>query len=744
MDKKVSVYICSGCDIGKNLDIEALKNIAEKEYKVPVKVYDTLCSDSKHIRDEIDIGINTVIIAACSMREKQDVFNFGKNVITERVNLREGVVWSHEKNENTQMMAEDYLRMGIASALKKDLPVPDIENISRDILVVGGGVTGITAALEIAKANYRVYLIEKDTKLGGKVRGYKEILPGKFPYKDPVNAERYIYEKVDKLEKDQRIKVFTSSEIDSISGQPGMFDVTFKNNGAVENIRVGAIVLATGWEPYDARKIDKYQYGKQQDIITNLELEKMLKDNKIKTAGGKDPKNFAFILCAGQREKENIPYCSTVCCLSSLKEALEIRKSIKDSKVYIFYKDIRTLGIYEEFYKKVQEDEGIYLTKGTVEEIRRENSSSEFSIYVKDTLLGKDIRVKADIITLATGMLSSLYGLYTVKEEYPDAGAPIYSHIQSVPVESIEALKSSGKHILNLQYRQGPELPTLRDGFPDSHYICFPYETRRTGIYAAGTVRSPMTVLNCELDAKGAALKAIQAVEEIARGEITGQTRVGDLDHLTISLQRCTQCRRCTEECPFGALNEDDKTYPLYNPLRCRACGACLGACPAQAISFKQYSVDVVSSTIKSIVVPEEEDKPRILVFACENDAYPALDMAAKNRISYSEFVRIIPVRCLGSVNTIFIADALSKGIDGILLMGCKFGEDYQCHFIRGSELASKRIENMQETFQRLALEPERLKLEQVEISDWNKVDKIINNFVEYIKSIGPNPYKGL
>ena len=190
-------------------------------------------------------------------------------------------------------------------------------------------------------------------------------------------------------------------------------------------------------------------------------------------------------------------------------------------------------------------------------------------------------------------------------------------------------------------------------------------------------------------------------------------------------------------------LDEDEKGTPQPNPLRCRRCGICFGACPEKIISFKQYSVDMVSSMIRSMSVPSEEGKLRILVFACENDAYPAIDMAAKNGLKFSPLVRIIPVRCLGSVNVVFIADAMSKGVDGVLMLGCKFGEDYQCHFIRGSELANRRMENVRETLQRLFIEPERVKIEQVEISDWQRIPEIINSFVEEIQKIGPNPYKG-
>ena len=168
--------------------------------------------------------------------------------------------------------------------------------------------------------------------------------------------------------------------------------------------------------------------------------------------------------------------------------------------------------------------------------------------------------------------------------------------------------------VLNLQYRQGPNLPTLKYAYPDSHFICFPYETRRTGIYAAGTVRRPMRVSQAVEDATGAALKAIQATRAAAEG-FAVHPRSGDMSFPEFAMQRCTQCKRCTEECPFGAINEDEKANPLPNPTRCRRCGVCMGACPERIISFKNYSVDMIGSMIKSIEVPEEdEEKPRVVV----------------------------------------------------------------------------------------------------------------------------------
>jgi quinone-modifying oxidoreductase subunit QmoB len=283
----------------------------------------------------------------------------------------------------------------------------------------------------------------------------------------------------------------------------------------------------------------------------------------------------------------------------------------------------------------------------------------------------------------------------------------------------------------------------LADGFADSHYICFPYETRRTGIYMCGPVRRPMDMAEAAEDAAGAVMKAIQVVRAAAAGSAV-HPRTGDLSFPKIALTACTKCRRCTVECPFGAIDEDEKEYPNVNPTRCRRCGTCMGACPVRTISFDNYSVEMLSSMIKAVNVPDEdEEKPRILILACENDAYPALDMAGINRQTYSAFVRIIPVRCLGSVSLLCISDALSSGYDGVMLMGCKPGDDYQCHFVKGSAIATERLSKVGETLKSMQLEPERVAQAEASIADSARLPKVIDEFVAAIDAVGPNPFKG-
>ncbi len=755
MSKTYCAYICGGCGIGEALDMEALAEVVTDEMSMECKEHACLCGSEGRALIEKDIkddGVNTVVIGACSPRVMQNEFDFGEDKITVRANLREQVVWSEvkpaegeephdEAEEFLNETGQDYMRMACTRAQKTELPEAYQleEEMNKKILVMGGGIAGLTAAKEAADAGYEVTLVEKEAKLGGKMLGWRKSFPSQSPWteleENPAEAL------VATVTGNEKITVKTATEIARVAGAPGAFRVSMKaagtktewdapekvtvdeqekmekgelenpNEGLQEYVAIdenaemhGAVVLATGWVPADVSKYEHLGHGKIKNVVTNAEFERMSKEGNV-------PANVAFVQSPGGSDHDqDFPYCNSVTSMVALKQAQYVCQDNEDGKAYILYQHMRTPGHMELFYKEAQQNDGIFMTKANVMEVS-EGEDGKLTVNVEDTLLGENITLNVDMVVLAAGM------------------EPTTLH----------------DHTINLAYRQGPAFSDLElfDGYADSHFICFPYETRRTGVYTCGGVRKAETMDETVDDATGAALKAIQCLESTDRG-VSVHPRSGDATYPEFFMQRCTQCKRCTEECPFGALDDDEKGTPLPNPTRCRRCGTCMGACPERIIGFKDYNIDLIGSMIKSVEVPEDDDdRLRILVLVCENDAYPALDMAGMKKNGINHMLRFIPVRCLGSVNMAWIRDAMSAGMDGAMLLGCTYGDDYQCHFVKGSEIANKRMENIGDTLSTLGLESERVVAEQVAITDYDKIPQLVNDFVEEIVEMGPNPFKG-
>jgi len=750
-ETKTAAYICKGCELGNRLDIAALAKTATKSGKMNiVREHDFLCSAEgvAMIRNDIDTeGVTHAAICACSRRAKTEAFNF-PTIAMSRGNLREGVVWirpdTDDARETTQEMAEDYVRMACAEVKAMTVPPGNQKTGSvKTLLVVGGGMSGMTSALESSKAGYKVVLVEKTGALGGWAAQLYKRVPTREPYKAP--EDNGVADMVARIEADANIKVYLNATIAKTDGAPGRFKVEIAvESGAVAQEDIGAIIQATGFSLYDANKLPEFAYGKTPNVVDQAGLEALAKAAAAegraitRPADGQPVKSVVFVQCAGQRDSsgKHLQYCSGFCCNTSIKQAVYFKDSNPDIDTLVLFTDLRTPGNGEDFYRAAQ-NKGVVFSKGVVSQVTPNGNAC--TVKFKDLILNEDTEAQADLVVLATGMVPNSGINIDAAAAPAEAEASDGEGVQ--PSQVVAEIKPES--ILNLTYRQGPDMPQFKHGFTDSHFICFPYETRRTAIYSAGPVRRPMDIAQAQEDATGAAMKAIQAMENAGLGK-AAHPRAGDLSFPTVRLEGCTQCKRCTVECPFGAIDEDEKRFPLFNESRCRRCGTCMGACPVRVISFENYSVNTVGAQIKSVDVPDEfSEKPRILILACENDAYPALDMAGMNRHEYDPYVRVIPIRCLGSVNTIWITDALNGGYDGVMLMGCKHGEEYQCHFVKGSELGRYRLSKVGDTLKGMNLETERVMDMEVAITDIATLPQKINDYAALIKSFPPSPFKG-
>jgi quinone-modifying oxidoreductase subunit QmoB len=757
MERKIGVFLCSGYGIAEAVDLDELTELATGDCGAAFCETVESCEGSgleaihKRIEEE---ELTHVVVAGISPR-RYETGAFPEGVVVEPLGLRELVVWCQPPGEeDTRMAAADYLRMAIAKVGKMEVPEPFApeEAIDKTLLVVGGGVTGLTAAIEAARTGYDVHLVEKTDALGGWLAKQHRSIPTRPPFRDleDTGVEALVAE----VEASARITVHTSAVTGEIRGAPGLFDVTLKSTGngtpegeTLDTFRVGAVIQATGWRPTDPRA--DLPYGELADVVLNVDLEAMVKEQgKItRPSDGREVRRIAFLQCGGRRDPEHHSYCSSICCMTSLKQALYLRELAEDGKAYIIYEFLRTPGQYEDFYRRAQEDPGVFLTRGEVEAVAATEDGS-LLVTIRDAMPAEHIEIEVDLVVLAAGMTPNSADGEAIRARTDFLRAAETGETAAQREEAAakaEALAShEGTEILNLAYRQGPDLPSLEYGFPDSHFICFPYESRRTGIYPAGAVRTPMDGLGSRDDATGAALKAIQCVEMTARGEAV-HPRAGDRSYPDFFLQRCTFCKRCTEECPFGVLNEDEKGTPLLQATRCRRCGVCMGACPERIVSFKDYSVEIIGNMIKACDIPEEfEEKPRILALLCENDAMPALELAAQHGLAINPYIRVVPVRCLGSVNSVWITEAISKGYDAVVLIGCVYGDDYQCHFIKGSELAVSRSDNIREKLEQMAMENERVEIHQLQIGEYQRVPEIFDAIAEVVEEVGMNPFKEL
>ena len=408
----------------------------------------------------------------------------------------------------------------------------------KSILVVGGGVSGLTAAIEASEAGSEVYLVEQKSYLGGKVAQIYEY----FPKLCPPNCGLEINFK--RIKQNPKISIFTLSEIEKIEGKEGDFTVTVKTNSSHVNqnctacgkcaeacpveranefnygldktkaiykahefafpmkyviddkvclgaecgkcvsacqydaieldmapksisLNVGAIVWATGWEPYEAEKISYYGYGQHQNVITNVIMERLAAPNGptkgkiVRPSDGKAVESVAFVQCAGSRDENHLAYCSGVCCMASLKQATYVKEQNPNALVSMFYIDVRAMGKHEEFYTKVKEN--LTIIKGKVGEITVDPLTNDLFVQVENQETGEFMKEKFDMVVLATGMVPATVGI-------------------KVPVE--------------ITYDE--------DGFIAT-------DSQQPGIYGAGCVKKPLDVASSVKDATAAALKAIQS-----------------------------------------------------------------------------------------------------------------------------------------------------------------------------------------------------------------------------------------
>ncbi|MFX1480302.1 MAG: CoB--CoM heterodisulfide reductase iron-sulfur subunit A family protein, partial [Promethearchaeota archaeon] len=532
-------------------------------------------SDSQERIKELiaEHNLNRFIVASCTPRTHEPLFQetcqeAGMNkYLFEMVNIRDQCSWVHmtEKDAATKK-SKDLLRMAVA---KVRLIKPQSEEklqITPTALIIGGGISGMTAALELANQGFKAYLVEKEDKLGGNLNNLNIL----YPIQE--NASFFLKDITERTKSHKNIEVFLKSKINSISGYIGNYDVSIGNSRAeVKELKIGTIIVATGAQELKPKGLFKYD-GKDNDIITQLELEQKIQHNNKSWLD--NIKRVTFILCAGARQKEGITYCSNVCCGTSIKN-INILKELKpDIEIVVLYRDLQMAKKeFEEYYRNRRKDAMfIRYDLDQLPEIKKKKQN--YRIKVFDTNLQDKIEYDTDMIVLATPM---------------------------VPADNLEELAKMLK------------VPLDRTGFfLEAHVKLRPLDFATDGIFLCGCAQWPKNIQDSISQASGAAGRASRF---LSAKEITTSGLVAE-----VNPDKCIGCGKCQEVCPYNAIELIDTTKDFedlsivvtksfINSALCKGCGTCSATCPVGAIMVKHYDFDQISVMIDSYLLEKEEVK---------------------------------------------------------------------------------------------------------------------------------------
>lgn len=631
---RIGVYVCHcGLNIAGVVDV---KKVAEYAKSLPnvvlAKDYRYMCSDPGQdlIADDIKKhNLNRVVVAACSPNMHEATFRnvlekAGVNpYLVEMANIREHCSWVHrEEPEKATEKSKAITAMAVAKAAGLEpLEVKEVEALKK-VLVIGGGIAGINAALDLAEMGFKVYLIEKNESIGGRMSQ----LDKTFPTLDCSTC--VLGPKMVEIGRNAEVEILTYSEVIQVEGYVGNFKVrvlrkpryviphnctgcgecadacpidfpnewnmrldvrkaisipfdyavpliytlhkdhciecykcvdacgerraiNFKMEPEEVELEVGAIIVATGYDPYDPTIDREYGYGVYPNVITGLEMERLL--SAAGPTGGKitrpsdlkEPKRIAFVQCVGSRSQRRNPYCSRVCCMYSIKQARQLKEKHPDMDVYIFYMDIRAFGKgFEEFYEQAGREYKVQFVRGRVAEIEEDPETHNLIVMAEDTFLGRPVRLEFDMVVLAIAL-------------EPNATTEKLSEI--------------------LRITRSP------DGFfQEAHPKLRPVDTLSAGIFIAGTSQGPKDIPDTVAQAKAAAASAAAL---LSKGKIRIESVVVSVDE-----ELCTGCAKCVDICPFQALSIDEIAQKAkVIEAKCTGCGSCASTCPVGAMQLKHF-----------------------------------------------------------------------------------------------------------------------------------------------------------
>ena len=558
-EARVGVFVCHcGANIGRVVDVPsvveysaALDNVVHAEEGLFVCSTDAAEQIANTIREK---GLNRVVVAACTPRTHEPLFRDtlregGINqYFFEMANIREHCSWVHSKQkEEATQKAKDIVRMSVARTIHLE-PLQEFDlPVNKTGLVVGGGLAGMTSALALANQGFDVHLVEKETELGGMARRIQYTLEG-------LDVQAYLRDLIRRVYQHPQIHVAHDASITDVSGYVGNFITTVNSEGRVKKIRHGAAILATGAEEYSPTE---YLYGQDDRVLTQLELEELIAGDEKRAI---DCRSLVMIQCVGCRQEDR-NYCARICCSQAIKNALKLKKINPAMDIYILFRDMRTYGIAEDYYREAAEKDVKFIRWEPDDKPRVEQATAEgkevLRISVPDPILGQRLALDADMLILSAAVI-------------PSKGSREIARLFKVPLSP--------------------------DGFfQEAHVKLRPVDFAAEGVYLCGTAHYPKPISETIGQAYGAAGRAVTL---LSQDSVTASGAVCEVKE-----EDCVACGACITACTYGAIEfcETPKGKKArVNPILCKGDGLCNAKCPTNAIMLKHYTDEEVFSQIEA------------------------------------------------------------------------------------------------------------------------------------------------
>lgn len=555
---RIGVFVCRcGINIAGVVNVPS---VAEYAATLPFVEFatDNLYSCSQDTQDNLvsiikQKNLNRIVVAACTPRTHEPLFqetltNAGLNkYLFEMANIRNHDSWVHKTcPEKATQKAKDLVRSAVAKvALTQPLKESDLQ-IKPSALVIGGGISGMAAAQNLAQQGYETHLVEKSAQLGGQARNIYQTAKGE-------KVQEKLSELIQNTQKNERIHIHLSTDITKVDGFVGSFKSTLRADGKEDVIEHGVAVIATGAYPLEPTE---YEYGKDPLVITSLELDHKLINN--------DPmisalKAAVFIQCVGSREPDR-PYCSRVCCTHSVDSALELKRRNPEMNIYVLYRDVRTYGEREYLYKEAREKGIIFIRFSVDDKPQVFADNGRLAVRVKDHILGRTLELETNLITLATAII-------------PNRDEKIANFFK---------------------------VPMNADGFfVERHAKLGPSEFATDGVFLCGMAHYPKPIDECVVQGKAAASRAVTL---LARETIHTGGTIAEVMPMS-----CGSCGVCVSICPYSApsfIEETARFFPgkaQINPVLCKGCGLCVASCRSGAIRLKGFDNDQIFAQIYAL-----------------------------------------------------------------------------------------------------------------------------------------------